>query len=319
VAEKWDGEIATLSVYVGMGAESFRLDKADVLVGSDPACDVVVPESAGMRCRIVRRNGGYALLNLTRLPIELNYERTPRLTPLASHDRIGIDDFTMGIEWDYPPGSLWPSVKTSQGMLDSASSGFEVDPTSPRKHRLLMAACSRHFGLVSEGAPRMRFVEALEQLAEGKKIRGVLPPSWYRDDDSWRDATNFAREAVCYAIESRGDIEADERPEAELWPLYDEAEAEVCRLIREVYGNPFVPCLVTDAVRRWESGTVERLAKSAYDERLPDGTLDLARLAVLADALQDAGCGEGSLVDHLRAPGPHYRGCWAVDAVLGWS
>src|SRR5262249_23749864 len=98
-----------------------------------------------------------------------------------------------------------------------------------------------------------------------------------------------------------------------------EAEAEVCRLIRETFGNPFIPCLVADAVRRWESGTVERLARSAYDDRLPDGTLDPLRLRVLADALEDAGCEDSPLVDHLRAPRPHSRGCWAVDAVLGWS
>ena len=53
----------------------------------------------------------------------------------------------------------------------------------------------------------------------------------------------------------------------------------------------------------------------AYDDRaLPSGHLDPARLAVLADALEDT---DEQILGHLRGPGPHVRGCAAVDAVLG--
>lgn len=82
-----------------------------------------------------------------------------------------------------------------------------------------------------------------------------------------------------------------------------------------------------------------------------DATLDPQRLLVLADALEEAGCrpdvcpgcGDGGtqpltggrtstcphcavpghrrelhpLLAHLRSPGSHVRGCWAVDLVLG--
>jgi hypothetical protein len=44
---------------------------------------------------------------------------------------------------------------------------------------------------------------------------------------------------------------------------------------------------------------------------------DPACLARLADALEDAGCTDPELLGHLRSPGPHVRGCWAVDLVLG--
>jgi hypothetical protein len=58
------------------------------------------------------------------------------------------------------------------------------------------------------------------------------------------------------------------------------------------------------------------LARAAYDDRiLPAGTLDPARLAVLADALEEAGAGPDFL-EHLRGPGPHYRGCWVVDRLV---
>jgi len=41
------------------------------------------------------------------------------------------------------------------------------------------------------------------------------------------------------------------------------------------------------------------------------------RLAILADALEDAGCADEELLGHLRGPGPHQRGCWAVDLLAG--
>jgi hypothetical protein len=63
---------------------------------------------------------------------------------------------------------------------------------------------------------------------------------------------------------------------------------------------------------------VVRLAQAAYDDRhLPAGTLDNGRLAILADALEEAGCTDADVLGHLRGPGPHVRGCWAVDLLLG--
>jgi hypothetical protein len=65
---------------------------------------------------------------------------------------------------------------------------------------------------------------------------------------------------------------------------------------------------------------VTSLATAAYDERiLPSGELDPARLAVLSDALEEAGCDDPDILNHLRSSGPHVRGCWAVDLILGNS
>jgi hypothetical protein len=62
---------------------------------------------------------------------------------------------------------------------------------------------------------------------------------------------------------------------------------------------------------------VVALAQAAYDHRtLPSG-LDRTTLAVLADALEEAGCTDPDLLIHLRGPGPHVRGCWALDLLLG--
>ena len=68
----------------------------------------------------------------------------------------------------------------------------------------------------------------------------------------------------------------------------------------------------------WLTSAVNDLATAAYEERtLPSGELDPARLTVLADALEEAGCTNLDVLDHLRGPGRHYRGCWIVDLLTG--
>ena len=85
-------------------------------------------------------------------------------------------------------------------------------------------------------------------------------------------------------------------------------------LLREVLGNPFRPVVLDPSCLIAE---VRPLAQVAYDERhLPSGHLDVVRLGILADALEEAGA-TGEIVAHLRSPGPHVRGCWAVDLLLG--
>ncbi len=67
-----------------------------------------------------------------------------------------------------------------------------------------------------------------------------------------------------------------------------------------------------------DAPAVAALAMPAYDERLlTSGHLDPARLAVLSDALEEAGCTDADILTHLRSPGHHVRGCWALDLVLG--
>jgi hypothetical protein len=38
--------------------------------------------------------------------------------------------------------------------------------------------------------------------------------------------------------------------------------------------------------------------------------------SVAADALEEGGCTDQVILDHLRGPGPHVRGCWPVDLLL---
>lgn len=80
------------------------------------------------------------------------------------------------------------------------------------------------------------------------------------------------------------------------------------QLIRDIFGNPFRP-VATDPA--WQTSTVLALARQMYESR------DFTAMPILADALQDAGCENADILGHCRGEGPHVRGCWVVDLILG--
>lgn len=61
----------------------------------------------------------------------------------------------------------------------------------------------------------------------------------------------------------------------------------------------------------WLTGDVVSLARHIA------GTGQFDLLPILADALQDAGCDNAELLDHCRGRGPHVRGCWVIELLLG--
>ena len=79
-------------------------------------------------------------------------------------------------------------------------------------------------------------------------------------------------------------------------------------LLFDIFGNPFRPVAIDPD---WLTSTVVALARGIYDDRAFD------RLPILADALQDAGCENADVLTHCRGDGPHVRGCWVVDLLLG--
>jgi hypothetical protein len=81
-------------------------------------------------------------------------------------------------------------------------------------------------------------------------------------------------------------------------------------LLRCLFGNPFHSVSLDPSCR---TSTVLTLAQGVYADRAFD------RLPILADALQDAGCDNADVLAHCRGPGPHVRGCWVVDLLLGKS
>ncbi len=79
-------------------------------------------------------------------------------------------------------------------------------------------------------------------------------------------------------------------------------------LLREVIGYPERTAPFQLA---WCTSTVLSVAQAMYESR------DFGAMPILADALQEGGCDNTDVLDHCRGPGPHVRGCWVVDLVLG--
>ena len=92
---------------------------------------------------------------------------------------------------------------------------------------------------------------------------------------------------------------------------YESRKQSQAMLLRDIFGNPFWSVSLDPFLRVWEEATLPTLARTIYEDRAFD------RLPILADALEEAGCTDAELIAHCRGPGPHVRGCWVVDLLLG--
>jgi hypothetical protein len=226
---------------------------------------------------------------------------------------------------------------SSNDPLEMAASLTEL--ASERKLRLFSCHCCRHIWRLLDESHR-RLLQVAEMYADGGASVGELRSAsevaaQARDDyvniprDDFDIVVAFAQDAVDMAAsedkrtcceESCNQVRATisrETLDGEDLGAAKQANCELqISLLRDIFGNPFRPTTLAAANR---TATVVSLARAAYDERqLPGGDLDTHRLAVLADALEEAGAG-GELVAHLRGPGPHVRGCHVVDLCLSLS
>jgi hypothetical protein len=95
------------------------------------------------------------------------------------------------------------------------------------------------------------------------------------------------------------------------FPQWQDSNLQVA-LLHDIFGNPFRPTPPLPAVvLARNDGTVPKLAQAIYEDRA------FNRLPILADALEEAGCNNADILAHCRGPGPHVRGCWLVDLILG--
>jgi hypothetical protein len=183
-----------------------------------------------------------------------------------------------------------------------------------RKLRLFGCACWRRARHDLPPEVHVRALEFAERFADGlvgreealSVLREILEAlrSW----DWWR------RQTIENLLSPRPQVAAGVGLRVGLVLRSDEDDDRArAALIRDLWGNPFRPLSVASAWLKWNDGVVPCLARSVYEE----GAFE--RLPVLADALEDAGCRHEPLLGHLRGPGPHVRGCWAVDLLLGKS
>lgn len=81
-------------------------------------------------------------------------------------------------------------------------------------------------------------------------------------------------------------------------------------LARDLLGDFLLEPILAADVCAWRAGLIRHMAQAIDQEgRYQD-------LPILADALEEAGCTEVALLDHLRADVPHFPGCWAVDLLV---
>jgi hypothetical protein len=85
--------------------------------------------------------------------------------------------------------------------------------------------------------------------------------------------------------------------------------ARYAHLLRDILGNPFRQAPVIDI--SWRTPAVLALATTIYNDQ------SFGDIPVLADALEEADCDEREWLAHLRGGGPHWRGCYVLDALLG--
>ncbi len=107
----------------------------------------------------------------------------------------------------------------------------------------------------------------------------------------------------------------EERPAKECEKCRGKGSWWVCPMCRGEWGGDVGPeCFVCNGSLLGRKTCTTCDGSGAIDDGT--GTLDPVRLAVLSDALEEGGAGH-LLLAALRSPGPHYRGFWPLDLILG--
>jgi len=130
----------------------------------------------------------------------------------------------------------------------------------------------------------------------------------YWDGPDYAAACAVWRSTLWEQVKVAPDPPKQEKPNAVASAAKGAERVVQAGILRDVFGNPFREVKFD---KTWLTVNVVALAKQIYESR------DFGAMPVLADALEDAGCMEANILSHLRSPGPHVKGCWAVDLILG--
>ena len=220
----------------------------------------------------------------------------------------------------------WKMSKDAYAMLSSVTESVGEKAkynkyASDRKLRLFAVACYWQISKDLQDDVTRSAVEIAEKYAEGyasytelnnakesvfnsSKELGII--------DSPVEATESVRVAHYYAL-------------AALMPSSEQAARLACTgngvfkcytgkpadLLRCIIPNPFMP-LPTIDYTALPDHAIELIVKGMYEKRCFDNMI------IVGDILELAGC-DLRLTNHCHRPGPHARGCWVMDLVLGKS
>jgi hypothetical protein len=200
---------------------------------------------------------------------------------------------------------------------------------SDRKHRLLACGLCRQIAPLVERSALLSVLDASEAFADGLVTANELARARESANQIARSSTKsptkklFAS-AVAQAA-SRGLPSSLNRFKTVDPGTVDRIRRALCSGLELLAGDgvarhrlPEYPSLFDDVephrvtcCPEWRTDTAVTLARQMYEAR------EFGAMPILADALQDAGCAREEVLDHCRGPGPHVRGCWVIDLVLG--
>ncbi|MDY3557355.1 hypothetical protein R5W24_006544 [Gemmata sp. JC717] len=180
-------------------------------------------------------------------------------------------------------------------------------------------ACARRY---ADGLANVRELDEACSEAKGAWEIAVQKAGFARPRPGWigaiiapdpatsaAQAVQRAAERVLDTVHASASDAAARAAELEGGPEAGASEqAAQCALARDIFRTSFRPI---PFVQTWRTDTALLLAKQMY------GTREFSAMPILADALQDAGCDNEDILGHCRGLGPHVRGCWVVDLVLG--
>jgi hypothetical protein len=194
-----------------------------------------------------------------------------------------------------------------------------ADPCMERTRKAIAVLEGYIDGRVSDNECQTAAIEALEEIANN--VLNHRLANWSGSDMAHvllangphAAATKHVHFSMDFAfdmvVEDFGEDESDNHR----WERATRPVANLlCQWLRDIFGPILFRRIILDpACLTWNSGTVVKLTQAIYEERAFD------RLPILAGALEEAGCHEPDILAHCRQPGPHVRGCWALDLILG--
>jgi hypothetical protein len=201
--------------------------------------------------------------------------------------------------------SEWHNASEPHAMLEFLQSSGKPNE---RKLRLFAVACSRRMWDWIDALGRAA-VDAAEDFAVGLASSDELRAARLACQGAGGQAAWYAA-ATNPSIAARNAARSAQAGAANNVQLGSEADELLAQadLLRDMFGNPFRPFSVDPS---WLTPGVINLAQAIDDDR------SFERMPELFVELEKAGCTNEEIVGHCRGRGPHVRGCWVIDLVLG--